>query len=259
MIFQPRGDGGHNRFGSNFLKRASSRFEFDKIVLERTRANSDAQGKADEFGVFELDARPFVAVIEENFDILRGEFLVNGFGEFQGWRAGCCVQHGDANGVGSDFQRPKNAEFVVFLFDHGLEGAGDSDAVATHNGRATFALVVEEEGAEAFAVFCAEFENVANFDGGAHLERLAGLRARFAGLDGAQVCPAVDLDVSLDVDVAKVKAVFVGARSESGAIAEHEVGADFQAVNADGAQTSRTGAECLADFFRRCGAKIGGA
>ena len=35
--------------------------------------------------------------------------------------------------------------------------------------------------------------------------------------------------------MAKVEAVFVGARSEFGAVAEHEVGVDFQAVNADGA------------------------
>ena len=259
VIFQPIGDGIHDRFRSDFLKRAGSGFEFDEVVLERSGANGDAQGKADEFGVFELDAGPFVAVVEEDFDVLRGEFLVNGFGEFHGWRAGRCVQRGDANGVGSDFQRPKDAVLVVFLFNYGLESAGDSDAVATHDGWAAFAVVVEEESAEAFAVFRAEFENVADFNGGAHLEGLAGLRAGFAGLDSAQVCPAADLDVALDVDMAKVETVFVGARSEFGSVAKHEVGADFKAGDVDGAQTSGTGAECLADFFRRCGAKVGSA
>ena len=192
MIFQPIDDDGYDGFGRDFLKRAGSGFEFDEIVLKRAGANGDAQGKADEFGVFELDAGPFVAVVEEDFDVLRGEFLVNGFGEFYGWRAGRCVQRGDADGVGSDFQRPKDAVLVVFLFDHDLEGAGDSDAVATHDGMAAFALFIKEEGAEAFAVFCAELENVADFNGGAHLEGTAGLWAGFIGLDGAQVCPTVD-------------------------------------------------------------------
>ena len=192
LIFQPSEDGVHDGFGGDFLKRAGSGLEFDDLVLKGAGADGKAQGKADEFGVLELDAGPFVAVVKENFDILRGEFLVNGFGKFHGRRAGRCVQRGDADGVGSDFQRPKNAGLVVFLFDHGLEGAGDSDAVATHDGRATFALFVEEEGAEFLAVFCAELENVADFNGGAHLEGAAGLRAWFAGLDGAQVCPAVD-------------------------------------------------------------------
>lgn len=227
LIFQPGEDGVHNGFGGDFLKRAGSGLEFDELVLKGAGSDGKAQGKANEFGVLELDAGTFVAVVKENFDILRGKFLVNGFGEFHGWRAGRCVQRGDADGVGSDFQRPKNAGLVVFLFDHGLEGAGDSDAVATHDGRAAFALFIKEEGAEAFAVFCAELEDVADFNGGTHLEGLAGLRAGFAGLDSAQVCPAVDWNVALNVDVAKVKAVFVGARSETGSVAEHEVGADF--------------------------------
>ena len=98
-------------------------------------------------------------------------------------------QRGQTNGVGGDGDGPDDAVLVVGLLDDGLHGAGDADAVGTHDGGLLFARFVEEQGVEGLAVFGAELENVADFDGAADFQGLAAVDAGFARLGQTQIAP----------------------------------------------------------------------
>src|SRR5439155_906285 len=132
-----------------------------------------------------------------------------------------------------------DAVLVVALLDDGLERARDADAVTAHDGGFARAGFIEEERAEALAVFRAELEDVADFDGAADLERLAALHTRLARRHRPQLPPLGHGDVAFNGDVLEMESVFVRAGGHVVRAAQALVGINGNFLHADRTQTSR--------------------
>ena len=98
------------------------------------------------------------------------------------------------------------------MLDDRLQSARDADPITAHDGRVFFARFVQETGVESLAVFCSELEHVSDLNRAADFQRLAAMRAWFAGRRQPQIAPLVDSDVAGDINVAQMEAVFVCAR-----------------------------------------------
>ena len=126
-----------------------------------------------------------------------------------------------------DAQRPDDAVLVVALLDNRLQRARDADAVAAHDRRLARTVHVEEGRIQLLAVFCAELENVADFNCAADFQCLATLHARLARADGSQIKPRRHLDVALDGDVLQMETVLVRAGGHVICAAQTFVGKNY--------------------------------
>ena len=59
---------------------------------------------------------------------------------------------------------PDNPFGIVVLFDCRRRSASDTDAVASHDGEALFAVKIQEGGLHSFAVLGAEHKDMSDFD-----------------------------------------------------------------------------------------------
>src|SRR5882762_3463305 len=159
------------------------RLDFHFTFGQRLLANADANGKTDQFGVFEFDARPVVAVVQDDIHVARRQLGVDLFGAFHDFTLRGDVQRRDAHGVRRNADRPDDAVVVMALFDKGLQSPRDANAVTAHDRGLLFASFVEEPRVESFAVFGAEFEDVPDFNGALHFQGFAAFVAGFAGPD----------------------------------------------------------------------------
>ena len=121
-------------------------------------------GMPNEVCVFELDAGAAFAVVDENINASGFEFI----SEFVAC-GGCIIRvfdWRDDDGVWGECGWPNDAVFVVAFvtFDGGGEYAADADAVAAHVDWNAVVLFVKNASVECVGVFCAEFEDVAEFD-----------------------------------------------------------------------------------------------
>ena len=239
--------------------RAAATFEFDFAFGQGFFADGQTDGETDQFGILELEAGPFVAVVQDDVHSLGHEFGIDFFGELHDGAAGGDGQRGETNGVRGNGNGPDDAVLVVGLFDDGLHGAGNADAIGPHDGGLLLAGFVEEQGVEGFAVFDAEFEKVADLDGAADGQGLAAMGARFAGLDQAQIAPLSDPDVAGDFDLAQMESIFVGAGGHAGGALQRFIGVNGQVFYADGAQAAGMGAEGRKYLLRFGGAEGSGA
>src|SRR5260370_14664235 len=133
-------------------------------------------------------------------------------------------QRRDTHRIRSNTYWPNDPVIVVALLDNRLQRACYSDSVTAHDHRLLFAGLIQEEGFESFAIFGAELEYVTYFDCSLNLERFSTFRAGFAGLHQSQINPVHWLNVAFDGNIAKVKAILVGAGGHGRHFAQSFVG-----------------------------------
>ena len=124
------------------------------------------------------------------------------------------VQRGNPNVVGRDLWREDDAIIVMVLLDASGEEASDSDAVASHDDGALFAILRRKVRAERLAVSRSKLEDMSDFDSAPRRHWRTALRAQVAHLGQGNVRHDVSLEVSTVVGVPQVVAVFVGADHE---------------------------------------------
>ena len=95
----------------------AAQLEFDPALLETARADRDAQRRAEQVGVVELDAGPLFAVVGEDVQSgVRERGLDLGDG---GRDIIAAAQGDDVNVEGRDGARPDDAQLVVVGLDDG--------------------------------------------------------------------------------------------------------------------------------------------
>ena len=105
------------------------------------------------------------------------------------------------------------------------------------------------------AVFGAEFENVADFDGAPDAQGLAAIRTSLARLRQAQIAPLLDTNVAFDINVAQMKSVLVRARGHVGGAAQRLVRINRQILHAHRAQAAGMRLQRRENLLRLGGAK----
>src|SRR5690625_3937853 len=108
-------------------------------------------------------------------------------------------------------ERPDDTAFVVVLFDGCGHNARHTDAVAPHDERLFYAVVVQEGGLHGLGVFGAQIEDLADFDTAEFGEGTATASAGITCTGEAHFGPEIDIEVSIDVDAGVEEAIFVGA------------------------------------------------
>ena len=99
---------------------------------------------------------------------------------------------------------------VVVLLHDGSKRAGHAHAVATHDERLLFAVLVHKGGTHGLGILGAQLEDLGDLDAASSRERLAAVRAGIAGNDGDQVGPLVDGKVAFGTGPGKVIIDLVG-------------------------------------------------
>ena len=99
---------------------------------------------------------------------------------------------------------------VVVLLHDGCKRAGHAHAVATHDERLLFAVLVHKGGTHGLGILGAQLEDLGDLDAASSRERLAAVRAGIAGNDGYQVDPLVDGKVAFGTGPGKVIIDLVG-------------------------------------------------
>src|SRR5262249_28627772 len=127
---------------------------------------------------------------------------------------------------GRDLARQPESLIVVGLLDGGGKNALHSDAVAAHDGRDFFSILIEHTRAHRLRVFVAEFEDVPDFYRLEHAQGRPAGRAQIAFGNGTQVNPFGDAEVAARSDVAQVVVLFISAGYQVLASLERWIGKD---------------------------------
>lgn len=219
-------------------------FDFDDVLIDGLRANRHADRVADEVAVLELDAGALLAVVEQDVEAGLAALVVDALGIRQLlFLLG--VDGDDDDLERCDGARPDDALVIVVLLDGGGHRAADADAVAAHDERLLFTVLIEERRAHGLAVLRAEREDLAGLDAARHLERCAAVRARVALFDHAQVGDddGILIEVALRIDVLVMDVDFIGTRD--GVVHVHDGRIDEHVralLDADGAHEARAAA-----------------
>lgn len=150
--------------------------ELDDPVLVVARTHREADGHAHEIGVFELDARVLVSIVEQRFEARvreRDTESLHRLGDALGIRA----QDDDVDRIGRDRDGPDDAVVVMGVLDDRRHDASQPDSVAAHDHGQAVALRVQVHGVHGLGVLRAELEDVPHLDGAVGPERRAALRA----------------------------------------------------------------------------------
>src|SRR5204862_6693303 len=130
-----------------------------------------------------------------------------------------------------------------------LQSPRHADSVATHEAKLPRTVLRQKRGVEFLAVFCAEFEYVADLNCAADFQRFAALGARFAGSDRPQVCPFRHLNVAFDGNIFKMETILICAGRRSICAAQTFINKDGEFSHAHRTQTAGTCAERVKNFL----------
>ena len=98
-----------------------------------------------------------------------------------------------------DGKRPDHALLIVILFDRRSGRPSDADAVASHEGEALLALIVENGGVHFFAVLGAEHEYLSDFDPFGEREHTCSSGRRISGMRIAEIGKLLDREISVEL------------------------------------------------------------
>lgn len=107
------------------------------------------------------------------------------------------VKVDDDDFIRSKRRREHNAVFVIVLFNACGNDTGNPDAVTAHDDGVFFTVFVKIHSMHGFAVFCAEFEYMPDFNAFFQLKRFAAVRADIAGFGVSDVGIPGDFAISL--------------------------------------------------------------
>src|SRR4029077_5978582 len=139
-----------------------SSFDLHNSFCEALVSDNDLERSAHQVRIVELHTRSFVPIIPEYFEPCHLQFVVELLSDLGGR-----VRLGAGEKMHMewrDWERPDNTLRVVVLFDCRSGSAADTDAVASHDRQALFAVKVQERGLHSFTVFGAEHEDMSVFD-----------------------------------------------------------------------------------------------
>src|SRR5207248_1845008 len=81
------------------LEKPAARFQFDFAFGQRFFADGDADGKADEFGIFKFNAGAFIAIVNDDVDAFGLKFGIEFFSSSHDGAPGRDSQRGDTKGA----------------------------------------------------------------------------------------------------------------------------------------------------------------
>src|SRR6185369_6347220 len=183
---------------------------FNKILSPDHHPERDA----DQVGILELDPRPLVTVVIQDFDAESEKFCIDILCSLA-HRIIFGVDRGDDTVKGSDRQREDDTVLVVVLLDAGCDGPADADAVAPHEYDLFFAVRIEEGGVKRLRVFHAELEDMTDLDAAPHLKGAA--RTARAGVtvgDITDIGVFGEGKITVVIDVFQVVVGLVGSADE---------------------------------------------
>ena len=212
----------------------ASPFDFCDALCESLATDGDAERNSDQVSILELEARSLVAVIHEHIDPSVAELAVELIGNLHDLGIGD-VEWDELNGIRRGLKWPDDAVFVVTGFNDGGDDAGDTDSVATHDDGMGLFLSIDIGGLQGDAVFCAKFEDVANFDAVDHLQCASAFGTGVTTVGVAEVEGGGHGEMESRDDTCEVCIAFIGT---------DDSGRDLSGIMIDeiwALQTNRTG------------------
>ena len=119
-----------------------------------------------------------------------------------------------------DGKRPDDALLIVVLLDRRSGRPADANTVATHDGKALLALIIEDGGVHFMAVLSAEQEDLSDFDPFGERQHSLSSGRRIAGLRIAKIGKLFHREIADEIGVLIVGVGFIGAGDD-----------DFHALN----------------------------
>src|SRR6185503_6052115 len=110
-----------------------------------------------------------------------------------------------------DWEGPDNAFHVVVLFDRRCRSASDTDAVASHDGRALFAVKIQEGGLHGVAVFGAKHKHMPDFDAFCLLQCPVSSRRRISCAGDSEVGKLLDLKITTPIRIDIVRITLIAS------------------------------------------------
>src|SRR3954469_24559332 len=92
-----------------------------------------------------------------------------------------------------DWEGPDNAFRVVVLFDCRCRSASHTDAIASHDGEALFAVNIQEGSLHGFAILGAEHKHMSDFDAFRCLQCPVSSRRRISRAGDPEIAKLFDL------------------------------------------------------------------
>ena len=146
-----------------------SEFNFDGGFFDQFLANEDTDGDTDEVSIFKFGSGLDIAIIEECFAMILGEFVIDLEGNFLLlWVIK--IDWSDNDLEWSDSHGPDDTILVMVVFDSSGKDTVNTNTIAAHGRELIFAILIGIGDIVGFGIFFSKFKDMGEFDGLVDLE-----------------------------------------------------------------------------------------